>query len=78
MKLKFRDLALSRGENRDQCVVLLYREWSSYSVGGKMVLRIMHNLVEREAFSHSARIQGAELKNNFLLKVFMAFCVSLV
>ena len=38
----------------------------------------MHKLVEREEFSHSARIQGAELKNNFLLKVFMAFCVSLV
>ena len=38
----------------------------------------MHKLVEREAFSHSAKIQGTELKNNFLLKVFMAFCVSLV
>ena len=38
----------------------------------------MHKLVEREAFSHSARIQGAELKNYFLLKVFMTFCVSLV
>ena len=26
----------------------------------------MHKLVEREAFGHSARIQGGELKNNFL------------
>ena len=56
----------------------LYREWSSYFVGQKRKCEYMHKLVERGAFSHSARIQGAELKNNFLLKVFMAFCVSLV
>lgn len=28
----------------------------------------MHKLVEREAFGHSARIQGGELKNIFLLR----------
>lgn len=36
------------------------------------------SLVEREAFSYSAKIQGAELKNKFLLKSFTALCVSLV
>ena len=44
----------------------------------KWCCEYMHKLFEREAFSHSARIQGTELKNNFLLKISMAFCVSLV
>ena len=35
-------------------------------------------LVEREAFIDSIRIQGAELENKFLFKVFTAVCASLV
>jgi len=40
--------------------------------------RIRNKLVEQERFIDSVTVKSAMLKDNFLLKGFMAFCVSLV
>ena len=38
----------------------------------------MNKLVVQEEFSNSLRVKSAELKDRYLFKGFMAFCVSLV
>lgn len=52
----------------------LYHWWR----GGDMNIIIMNILVEQERFIDSVTVKSAMLKDNFLIKGFMAFCVSLV
>ena len=54
-------------------MVELYHWWR----GGDMNMIIMNKLVEQERFIDSVTVERL-LKDNFLIKGFMAFCVSLV
>ena len=61
--------------------VCLNREWRISVIGaGKSGHGDFNTneMVEREAFNDSVRVNRGELKDTFLFKVFMAFCVSLV
>ena len=54
----------------------LYNWWRGGDVEHNY--RIRNKLVEQERFIDSVTVKSAMLKDNFLLKGFMAFCVSLV
>ena len=52
----------------------LYNWWRGGDVEHNY--RIRNKLVEQERFIDSVTVKSAMLKDNFLLKGFMAFCVS--
>ena len=52
--------------------------WRSFAIGGNMVNKFVNKLVEWEAVIDPLWIACNQLKDEFLLEIFAAFCVPVV